>query len=100
MPGVGLPGTPSAFEDSSGNVLALAAGGNGGLAGAGGTGGAADTNSADLFASPGLAGANGTLVNTNGVQLAPNGTEFGEGGAGSISSVGGSGVNGVVLLIW
>ena len=70
--------------------------------GTGGAGGEADTATTDLFASPGLAGANGTAVNLNGVQLAPNGVAYGEGGQGSssVGVAGATGVNGAVLLIW
>lgn len=101
LAGDALPGFPSVFEDSGGNTLALANGANGGLDGTGGSGGGADTNPADLFASPGLAGANGvSVVNPNGVQLAPNGIEFGEGGAGVAVGAGQPGANGAVLLTW
>jgi hypothetical protein len=102
-PGVALPGLPSVFADSKspGIALAVAVGGTAGSLGTGGAGGAVDTNTSDLFASPGLAGADGTSVNLNGVQLAPNGTDFGEGGQGVASvSAGQTGANGAVLLTW
>ncbi len=100
--GATIPGLPSVFEDSSDTGLAVAAGGNGApSAGVGGSGGAADTAiSTDLFASPGLAGANGTSVNLNGVQLAPNGTDFGEGSPGVVTGTPAPGANGAVLLTW
>jgi hypothetical protein len=41
-------------------------------------------------------------VNLNGVQLAPNGVDFGEGGAGTstLLTPGSPGANGAVLLTW
>lgn len=100
-PGVALPGLPSVFGVSGGQTLAAAAGGIGGSLGVGGAGGGADSGSADLFASPGLSGANGTGVSPNGVQLVPNGTDFGEGGAGTDTVAPGSpGAGGAVLLTW
>lgn len=100
-PGVALLGLPSIFEDASMTVLAVAVGGSGGSLGTGGAGGGADTNAADLFASPGIPGAGGTSVSPNGVQLVPNGTDFGEGGQG-VNSVGPglAGASGAVLLTW
>jgi hypothetical protein len=100
-PGVAGPGVPSEFA-SGNNVLAAAAGGIFSLGSAGGAGGSADTNSADLFASPGLPGAANTSTVPNGVQLVPNGVDYGEGGAGvdAVGVPGSPGANGAVLLTW
>ncbi len=100
VPEFGTSGLPSIFENAAGTAGVVAAGGTEGAAGTGGAGGAADTNSADLFASPGLSGGNGNSVNPNGVQLAPNGTDFGEGGAGSTTGTAQGGASGAVLLTW
>ncbi|MGB6692033.1 MAG: glycine-rich domain-containing protein [Terracidiphilus sp.] len=100
IPIVGTPGLPSIFENAGGTTGVVAAGGIFGADGTGGAGGAADTNSADLFASPGLSGGNGNTVNPNGVQLAPNGADFGEGGAGSTTGTAQNGASGAVLLTW
>jgi hypothetical protein len=97
---IGGFGLPSIFAQGQ-TVLAEAQGGAQGSVGTGGGGGAADNNANDLFASPGVAGANGTTVVSNGVQLAPNGAAYGQGGQGSLTEgdvIAGS--DGAVLLTW
>jgi hypothetical protein len=102
QPGVAIVGLPSAFEDSKENVLAVAAGGGPGSLGSGGAGGSIDTESTDLFASPGMAGADGVTESPNGVQFVPNGVEYGLGGEGTTTAntAGSMGKNGAVLLTW
>jgi len=95
-------GAASAFEDPKFSALAVAAGGAGGFEGTGGAGGVVDAESTDLFASPGLVGANGVTEDPNGVQLVPNGVEYGLGGQGTAASntAGSMGSDGAVLLTW
>ncbi|HUH61830.1 MAG TPA: hypothetical protein VLZ50_02485, partial [Terracidiphilus sp.] len=102
LAGSASPGTPSVFEDPSSKQLAFAAGGSEGSQGTGGAGGLVDDESTDLFASPGLVGANGTTEDPNGVQLVPNGVEYGLGGQGTTASntAGSMGSDGAVLLTW